>query len=286
MLQKITDFCKQKNINLLACETADEQRIIKKQEYYPIYSATKTLMALAAGKLIDEKKLGFETTLWDIFPEKIQPEYKTAAQSVTLEKLMSMQIKNIPFRPEKSSLEFCLDTVLKGLKENPGFGFNYSNISAYLAGQMLERVTNQNGFEYLKKNILEPAGIESPTARYDIHGGWDASSGLEFKCGYLIRIAQLIKDSGKGIVSEEFINSMKTIHSRPTPQNGYGLCLWIPKEGVYKISGKWGQRVFFSNSREYIISIFCDEKNPEKLRRLDKFILDNFFSQSIILYFI
>ena len=74
---------------------------------FPIYSATKTMVSIAAGIACDRGKFDLEKSVLTYLPSKIihqmSESQRTAYQAVTIERLMTMSVDGYPFRPEGES---------------------------------------------------------------------------------------------------------------------------------------------------------------------------------------
>ena len=71
---------------------------------YPIYSATKTIVAIAAGMAVDEGKLNLHKSILEYLPEsvvkKLSKEQKESYTHITTHRLLTMSVCGYPFRPD------------------------------------------------------------------------------------------------------------------------------------------------------------------------------------------
>ena len=131
---------------------------------YPIYSATKTITSIAVGMAADEGKLDIHKPAITYLPEEVVGKMSKAQietyQKITTKRLLTMSVKGYPFRPEgeswlKSSLAIPLSEVDQRV-------FDYSNVSAYLAGVVAACALDEDLYAYLKRKLFEPLGIDNP----------------------------------------------------------------------------------------------------------------------------
>jgi D-alanyl-D-alanine carboxypeptidase len=130
------------------------------------YSMTKTITAVAILQLVEQNKLGLDDGIGTYLPDIPYDSRITIRQLLA----HTSGIPNpIPLRwihlAEESS-GFDEDAALaKVLQDNPeldfepGTKYSYSNISYWLLGQVIEKVTEQPYTEYVATNILKPLRI-------------------------------------------------------------------------------------------------------------------------------
>src|SRR5262245_32543854 len=139
----------------------------------------KVMTSCLLATLIEAKRLKWETTMAEVFPEKakiMSPEL----QRMSLLHLLS-HAAGLPLnlmRP--NSREQAWDTVAKpgkSLKEQraavieqvatiklnsePGTKFEYSNLGYVVAGAIAEKISGMSWEELMQKNIFDPLGMES-----------------------------------------------------------------------------------------------------------------------------
>ena len=152
---------------------------------YHIASVTKQFTAAAILKLCEEKKMSLDDTLSKYFPA-----YKSGA-AVTIHNLLSMQsgIPDFVRKYDESGNEVKTDSqiVIDGVEDDnsaqenrgairawifsqnllfkQGERYSYSNSNYFLLGEILEQVSGNTYFDYLKTNFFEP--LEMATAGFD-----------------------------------------------------------------------------------------------------------------------
>lgn len=134
-------------------------------------SDTKVMTACLLATFVEEKRLTWETTMAEVFPElgkTMSPEL----QKVTLTQLLSHRAglpPNLAWRlfakPVKSLREQRTDVMeavakLK-LNSEPGTKFEYSNLGYVIAGAISEKVGNQPWEELMQKRLFQPLKMDS-----------------------------------------------------------------------------------------------------------------------------
>ena len=134
---------------------------------FNIASVGKTFTALAITQLVEQGKLSFDDSLsmyigadW-LDPEiskKIQIKHLLTHTSGLDDYFRDAYMQcDIPFFRELKDYKALIAD--DKLSFEPGTRFSYSNTGYILLGAVIEKITNDTYFNYLKKNIFEPAGM-------------------------------------------------------------------------------------------------------------------------------
>lgn len=134
---------------------------------FKIASITKLYEAVAITKLVHDKRLSLDRTLADYFPE-LKGRIENA-ESITL-RMMVQHRSGIPnftntpnfWNDPPESSEAALDLVLD-LPANfdPNEDYEYSNTNYLLLSMLIEKVTGQPNFQFIKEAILNPLGLKN-----------------------------------------------------------------------------------------------------------------------------
>jgi len=148
-----------------------------------ISSCAKAFTATTAAILVEEGRLGWQTTIRDAFPDM---EMLSEYENISLVQLLSHRAglpKNLKkgkiswlidygfdekrgSAPEIMRLQYLEQTVQNKLISPPGKVIHYSNSGYILAGAILEKVTGQTYESLREEKIFQPLGIT--TAGYGI----------------------------------------------------------------------------------------------------------------------
>ena len=134
---------------------------------FKIASISKLYTAVAATKLVKEKRLSFDKTLNDYFPElggMIQN-----AEEITLRMMVQHRsgIPNFTENPaywqneqgnDQNALDFALDLPASF---KPNGGYEYSNTNYLLLRRIMDDVLGYNHNRYVKDNILIPLELKN-----------------------------------------------------------------------------------------------------------------------------
>ena len=219
---------------------------------FPVYSATKSVLSIAAGMVWDRGRISFEKSVLDYLPgvyvSAMRPEQTAAYRSITLHRLMTMSVEGYPFRPEgENYLKFCLDWPVQHPEKRV---FHYSNIPACLAGIALSEALEEDVWAFL----------------------------MDLSVHDLSRIGLLLYRGGMAgrerIVSRDYVN-LATSSLQRNREGGYGYFFWKYRDG-FSINGKWKQRCCVLPERKLVISFLSDIRDDSDalIKSMERHILD------------
>ncbi len=146
------------------------ENLVEKNDYFHLGSCSKSVLALIAGKLIEEKRIQWNSGFFDLFPElkaMSHPQY----QAITLEQLFlckagiqaftsaEEEFPQIDPNAKNPQLEFAryllqFEPSAKTSKEGT-FEHLYSNASYTLAALMLEKASGKSYKELIEQYIAK-----------------------------------------------------------------------------------------------------------------------------------
>lgn len=247
---------------------------------FPIYSATKTIISMAAGMAWDQGKFELERSILDYLPvgavRQMPEKQKAVFQEITVERLLTMSVDGFPFRPEgESYLQYSLACPVRNVHSKI---FNYNNISAYLVGVALTEALKEDLFQFLDRKLFVPLQIIDPGFKRCPDGYFYGASGMELSVHDLSKIGLLLYQGGvyegKRIVSEEYVKKATSIRQM-NREGGYGYFIWKYRDG-FSINGKWKQKCYVLPERGLVITYLShiEEDTHELLDSMERNILE------------
>ncbi|GJH36199.1 serine hydrolase [Paraburkholderia hospita] len=137
---------------------------------FPIASNTKLFVALAAGMLVEEGKLTFDTPLCDHLPE-LRFHNDILTRSVTLRDLLAhrtgitrhdMMTYGAAATPKQVFDRLHLMKPSAGLRET----FIYNNVMYYAVAHVIERLGGMSWTDLVRERMLEPAAMRDTSFLY------------------------------------------------------------------------------------------------------------------------
>lgn len=165
---------------------------------FKIASISKLYDAVAITKLVHSGRLSLDKTLADYFPELVGRIEN--ADKITLRMMVQHRsgIPNVtdtpnfwidPPKDSKEALERVLDLPADF---EPNKKYRYSNTNYLLISELIEKVTGDSKFQYIKEEILNPLGLKNTFGSIHDVDIDDVMS------GYYVGIAEDIKTSEYG----------------------------------------------------------------------------------------
>ncbi|HEX3320212.1 MAG TPA: serine hydrolase domain-containing protein [Terriglobales bacterium] len=133
---------------------------------FRIGSMNKMFTSVAIAQLVQQGKLKYTDTLAQVLPDYPNKE---VAQKITIHHLLthtsglgdyfsdSFDQKKGTLRDLKDYLPFFVN---EPLQFEPGKGWAYSNAGMLVAGLVVEKVSGQDYFDYVRQNVYKPAGMK------------------------------------------------------------------------------------------------------------------------------
>lgn len=163
-------------------------------DYFHIGSCSKSVLAVMAAKLIEQKKITWQTKFFEVFPE-LKDAANGAYRDITLEDLFlgeagikaytDMDTEPFPeYGPSigDKRLEFIKHLIAQppsSKKKDGRFQHFYSNAGYTMASAMLERVSGDTYEKLVKKTLTDGLGMS-------VHIGWPNSIGPDQPWGHLV----------------------------------------------------------------------------------------------------
>ena len=267
------------------------------KEIHEIYSATKTVLSVAFGIAYDEGLIDLDRPVADYIPEaKAAKEAEKAEgleafSKITVRRLLTMSVIGFPFRAEGDNyLKFALSCDIKPEET----GFNYSNISAYLAGVCLTNAIGYDLGRFIEERIFKPLNIIKYEYGRSPEGYFYGASKMKMSVNDLSKIGLLLMNrgvyNGIRILSEEYVD-MATSVQMMNREGGYGFFVWMYRDG-FSINGKLKQKCYVLPKRgivvtylahieddskdllysmeENILGISCEDRAVERITQMEK----------------
>jgi CubicO group peptidase (beta-lactamase class C family) len=198
-------------------------------------SATKSIVNLAIGRLIDDGKIkSLDEPVWRFFPEWKQGRKKAITVRHLLNHTSGLQAQPTTGEEIYPSPDFVKLALAAELSDDPGTRFSYNNKAVNLLAGVVKAASGQPLDEYLRDVLFTPLGISDWKWTHDKAGNPHAMAGLRLRAIDLARIGQLLLDGGvwqgKRVISQKWIEQSTVPGQKLTPR--CGLLWWLVLDGV------------------------------------------------------
>lgn len=257
----------------------------------PIYSASKSWTAMAAGIAMDEGLFAPQDKLVDLLDGALPDKVLDNFDRITVERLLTMtsghercpitleQMRLLAMDPpafggDRDKLhdvwyDAFFSYPLKYLPEDMFFAYN--NGCPLMLSCIIEKKAGMSMRDYLVPRLFEPLGIKDPIWDTDCHRHNLGGIGLHLDTEELSRGGQLLlnggKWEGKQLISEDFVKRMTTKQVDNSHYNGgieakqgYGYMVWMcTYPGAYRMDGMYSQYAIQLPDLDCVIAITSHE---------------------------
>ncbi|MGZ9584011.1 serine hydrolase domain-containing protein [Paenibacillus marinisediminis] len=244
------------------------------EERRELYSVTKSFTSTAVGIAITEGYFSLNDSLLKFFDEDIPKDVPQShldnLDKITVKRLLTMTVKDYTFGRLTCDnwLKHILSIPLPNVDQEV---FEYSNLSSYLAGVIVEKTTKTNMMDYLQPRLFSPLGIENVECKYSPEGYFYGATGMKLTINELSRFGQLYLEegcyNGKQLLTKEWVASA-TKKQIETREGGYGYYFWRYKVNSYRASGMRGQVCIVIPEKNALIAVMADlDNDSEEMRQ-------------------
>lgn len=278
----LTDFISEvikKELNIYGIVVIKDGMKIAEHYFIPeerreLYSVTKSFTSTAVGLAITEGYFSINDSILKFFEEDVPKDVPQGhldnLEKITVRRLLTMSVKDYTFGRLTCDnwLKHILSIPLTNVDQEV---FEYSNLTSYLSGVIVEKTTKKKMMEYLEPRLLSPLGIYNVECEYSPEGYFYGATGMKLTINELSRFGQLYLQEGtyggKELLTKEWVTSAtkKQIENR---EGGYGYNFWIYKGKSYRASGMRGQTCMIIPEKNAVIAVLANLKSDsDELRQ-------------------
>ena len=269
-------------LNEIACDLSiranrilviKDDKVIAERYEYPyvkdswdcVFSATKTVTALALGTLYDDGLIKPDDVACRILGvEKKVGNFQN--RKITIKNLLTMSTGNMFNEMESAaSLRWIKDFFDSANKFPIGSRFEYNSLNTYILGACIEKITGKHLDEYVKERIFDPLGINDTFFERSPEGVAKSGWGLYILPEDMAKLGILMRDyglyRGKRILSEKWIKMMSS-KQIPSTKAGhrfdYGFQTWVDeKKNFCCYNGMYNQDVLIYRNSGIVVVMCC-----------------------------
>ena len=245
-----------------------------------LYSASKTFTATAVGLAISENKLKITDKVISFFPYSLPDTISDYMKELSVRDLLTMSVGQNPEPRAMGSNSDWISLFLRTEpKFRPGTVFMYNNMATFMLSAIVQQVTGQTVFDFLKSRIFQPLAIRGVD--------WDLSSqginlgmiGLRLHSEDLAKFGQLLLQQGlwnnKQLIPKEWVKEATTFKiETPAPTNnqpkelsdwsqGYCYQMWRGRNNTVRLDGMAGQFVILIPDKDAIVVLTANARNTQ-----------------------
>jgi hypothetical protein len=246
-----------------------------------MYSASKTFTATAVGLAIAENRLKLTDKVISFFPYSLPDTIGKNMKELTVENLLTMSVGQDPAGMGAGSDEDWINVFLKNEPvHKPGTVFMYNNMATFILSAIVQQVTNQTLFDYLKPRIFDPLSIRGIDWDKNPQGINLGLMGLRLRTEDMAKFGQLLLQHGKWnnkqLIPDEWIKEATSFkiesndpsNKMPRDRNdwaqGYCYQMWRGRNNTVRLDGMGGQFVILIPDRDAIVVLTANARNTQE----------------------
>lgn len=240
---------------------------------HTMYSVSKSFTATAIGFAVSEKKLSVDDTVISFFKDALPDTVSDNLARLRVKDLLSMSVGHQadPTGIVTASQDWIKAFLRVPVVYEPGTRFVYNSAATYMLSAIVQKVTGQRVYDYLKPRLFDPLGIkdidwETDPAGISV-GGW----GLRLKTEDMAKFGQLFlqkgKWNGRQLLPQAWVEeaTAKKIDQDPTATQarkdssdwlqGYCYQMWRSRHNSYRGDGAYGQYILVLPEQDAVIAV-------------------------------
>lgn len=230
-----------------------------------VYSATKTVTALALGCLWDEGKVDLDVPVCKILG--IENKVGNAQnKKITLKHLLLMETGNTFNEIEcDGSMKWTRDFFDSPTKFKLGSKFEYNSLNTYVIGAVVQKITGKTLAEYAQEKLFAPMGINKVMFETSPEGITKSGWGLYILPEDMAKLGILVYNDGlwegQRLLSKEWLDQMTHKQIAATKAGfrfDYGYQMWVDDNlNLCFFNGMYDQDIHIWRNSGVIVVILC-----------------------------
>ncbi len=256
-----------------------------------MFSISKSMTALAIGRLADEGKLSLDDPILSFFPQYATEHTHPWISSMTIRHLLMMRTchADATYKPGTTK-DWVGSFFLTPPSHKPGTVFHYDTSASHTLCALVENLTGQPMLEYLKDTMLRELGFsENSYIMTDPMGYSMGGSGLVCTAQDLLRLGYLLLHKGNvngrqlisaSYLEQAFSNLTPTAAKAPVYGEGlgYGYFFWRGEHNSFMAYGMGGQFILCFPDADMICVTTADNRTISGGNQL---IFNSFYEEII-----
>lgn len=246
-----------------------------------MFSASKTFTATAIGLAASENKLKLTDKVISFFPYSLPDTIGKNMKELTVENLLTMSVGQDPAAMGAGSDQDWITAFLENEPvHKPGTIFKYNNMATFMLSAIVQQVSNQTLFEYLKPRIFDPLSIRGIDWDKNPQGINLGMIGLRLRTEDMAKFGQLMLQNGKWnnkqLIPEAWIKEATSFkiesndpsNRMPKDKNdwaqGYCYQMWRGRNNSVRLDGMGGQFVILIPDMDAIVVLTANARSTQE----------------------
>jgi CubicO group peptidase (beta-lactamase class C family) len=227
-----------------------------------MFSASKTFTATGIGLAVAEGRLKTSDKVISFFPNSLPDTLGPRTRELDVKDLLTMSVGQDPAANPRGSDDWIRAFLETEPKHEPGTVFLYNNFATFMLSAIVQQVTGETLFDYLRPRIFEPLGIRGVDWDLTPQGINVGMIGLRLRTEDLAKFGQLLlqrgKWNGKQLLPESWVAEATSRHIASSGSGtdwaqGYGYQMWRGRHNSVRLDGLGGQFVLLLPDKDAFV---------------------------------
>ena len=258
-----------------------------RDDLHRMYSVTKSFVSLAVGCLADEGRISLSDHIAEYFPEYLPSPVPEEIASMTIRDMLMMRTchRRTAYKEGAVNWNYVPSYQKNWVRaffqtppdHDPGAYFIYDTSSPQTLAGLVEKITGMKMLDYLRTKFLDKLGVSAdafiPSEPAGVSMG---GCGLMMRPVDLLAVMDMVKDGGRGYISESYIREATSALSETEigsagdyadQKAGYGYQFWRMSHGAFAMLGMGAQYAIAVPDKDMVIVTTADtqaDKSWEK----------------------
>ncbi|MDB5292872.1 MAG: penicillin-binding protein beta-lactamase class [Phycisphaerales bacterium] len=245
------------------------------QTEHAMASLSKSFTSTAVGLAIAEGKLSLDDEILKFFPDDAPPEPSNNLKAMRVRDLLSMSTghETEPKFGDSKDVPWTKIFLAHPVPHKPGTHFLYDTPATYMLSAVVQKVTGQTVFDYLKPRLFEPLGIENMTWGASPQGISLGGYGLKIHTEDIAKLGELYLQkgewNGKQLLPASWVEAatkrQTSNGSNPKSdwEQGYGYFFWRCRYNAFRGDGAGGQFCIVMPDQDAVLALTSADNNMQ-----------------------
>jgi CubicO group peptidase (beta-lactamase class C family) len=238
-----------------------------------LYSLSKSFTSTAVGFAVAEGKLSVDDEVLKFFPEDAPTNASITLKAMRVRDLLIMSTGHQDEPPVSPDVMSPKSFLVHAVPHVPGTHFKYNTAATFMQSAIVQKVSGQTVFDFLRPRLFEPLGIEAPVWDATFQGISLGGYGLRVRTEDIAKFGQLYLQKGrwdgKQLLPAEWVEmaAAKQTSNGSNPKSdwnqGYGFQFWRCRHNAYRGDGAFGQYCVVMPDQDAVLAITSGVKDMQ-----------------------
>lgn len=238
-----------------------------------LFSLSKSFTSTAVGFACQEGLLSIDDNVVSFFKDELPFDPCENMMKMTVKNLLTMGTGHSKEPNALNGEKWAYNFLTSYIDREPGSIFTYNTPATYMLSRIVQKVTGEKVFDYLKPRLFEPLDIHDIWWEESPEGANTGGYGLNLHTEDIAKFGQFLlnkgKVDGKQLLNPEWIDmatSAQISNGDPNEDSdwsqGYGFQFWrCKREGVFRGDGAFGQYCVVMPKQDAVLAVTSGSSN-------------------------